>query len=66
MQKLNLYLAVVAMTAMGLFAESSFAVVDTTAITTAQSDLLTYVAAILALAVAVWSALRAVGLFGKR
>lgn len=66
MQKLNRYLAVAAVSVMGLFAESSFAVVDTTAITSAQTDLLTYIAAILALAIAVWSAMRAVGLFGKR
>lgn len=46
--------------------QSAFAAVDITAITSAQTDLLAYVAAILALAVAVWAALRAVGLFGKR
>lgn len=66
MQKLNRYLAVAAMTAMGLFAESSFAVVDTTAITSAQTDLLTYISAILALAIAVWGAYRAVRLFGSK
>lgn len=46
--------------------QSAFAAVDITAITGAQTDLLAYVAAILALSVAVWAALRAVGLFGKR
>lgn len=66
MNKLNRYIALAVVSAMGLFAESSFAVVDTTAITSAQTDLLTYIAAILALAIAVWSAMRAVGLFGRK
>lgn len=46
--------------------QSAFAAVDITPITGAQTDLLAYIAAMLALGVAVWAALKAVGLFGKR
>lgn len=44
----------------------AFAVADITAITGAQTDLLAYAAALLALGVAVWAALKAVRMFGGK
>jgi len=43
-----------------------FAVTDVTAITAAQTDLLAYAAALLALGVAVWAALKVVRMFGGK
>lgn len=45
---------------------SAFAAADVTAITTAQTDLLAYAAALLALGVAVWAALKVVRMFGGK
>lgn len=42
------------------------AAADTTAITAAQTDLLAYAAALLALGVAVWAALKVVRMFGGK
>lgn len=44
----------------------AFAVADTTAIAAAQTDLLAYAAALLALGVAVWAAMKVVRMFGGR
>jgi hypothetical protein len=44
----------------------AFAVTDVTAITAAQTDLLAYAAALLALGVAVWAALKVVRMFGGK
>lgn len=44
----------------------AFAVADVTAITAAQTDLLAYAAALLALGVAVWAALKVVRMFGGK
>lgn len=48
------------------FSVPSFAATDTSAITAAQTDLLAYAAALLALGVAVWAALKVVRLFGGK
>lgn len=44
----------------------AFAVADITPITTAQTDLLAYAGALLALGVAVWGALKVVRMFGGK
>jgi len=44
----------------------AFAAADITAITAAQTDLLAYAAALLALGVAVWAAMKVVRMFGGR
>lgn len=44
----------------------AFAAADITAITAAQTDLLAYAAALLALGVAVWAALKVVRMFGGK
>lgn len=45
---------------------SAFAAADVTAITEAQTDLLAYGAALLALGVAVWAAMKVVRMFGGK
>ncbi|WP_298206233.1 hypothetical protein [Acidovorax sp.] len=45
---------------------SAMAVADITPITTAQTDLLAYAAALLALGIAVWSAMKVVRMFGGK
>jgi hypothetical protein len=52
-------------TLFSLFSTSLFAAMDTGAIDTAKTDMLAAVAAMLALAVAVWGGKKVVGLFGK-
>lgn len=44
----------------------AFAAADLTAITSAQTDLLSYAGALLALGVAVWAALKVVRMFGGK
>lgn len=46
--------------------QQAMAAVDLTPITSAQTDLLAYAAALLALGVAVWGALKVVKMFGGR
>lgn len=58
------YVAVIG-SALTLGASSAFATPDLTPITTAQSDMLAYAGGILALVVAVWAAMKAVGLFRR-
>lgn len=55
-------------TSVALFSISipAFAVTDVSAITAAQGDLLAYAAALLALGVAVWAALKVVRMFGGK
>lgn len=45
---------------------SAFAAADVTAITGAQTDLLAYAAALLALGVALWAAMKVVRMFGGK
>jgi hypothetical protein len=69
MQKLKTYLqakkAIAAAAILGV-PPPVFAAADITAITAAQTDLLAYAAALLALGIAVWAALKVVRMFGGR
>lgn len=51
---------------LGFSAFPAFAAIDLTPVTAAQTDMLTVAGAFLALSIAVWGAMKVIGMFGRK
>lgn len=64
--RINAVRSMIAVGGLTLLASPAFAAADVADITAAQADLLAYAAALLALGIAVWAALKVVRMFGGK